>query len=180
MFLCSKASGSVYTYNSRIFMCSWSCVVLRRLFSPTAILVFVRRLPFWNAGGYRSHFGSRYTKGRCVQRSPFIFFAEVRFPAWVAFVGLPSCPWSFSSVVLPRVGRFQSGGSVPSVCFVRWVAFVAFVELPSCLWSVSSHVSVLIWAVQIPRREVYNILRGEITWDPPPPLTMWHPGNAVG
>jgi len=158
-------------------------------------LVFVRRLPFWNAGGYRSHFGSRYTKGRCVQRSPFTFFAEVRFPALVAFVGLPSCPWSFSSPVLPRVGRFQSGGSVPSVCcvrwvafvafvelpslsVVRWVAFVAFVELPSCRWSVSSDVSVVIWAVQIPRREVYNILRGEITWDPPP--TMWHPGNAVG
>jgi len=51
---------------------------------------------------------------------------------------------------------------------VRWVAFVAFVELPSCRWSVSSDVSVVIWAVQIPRREVYNILRGEITWDPPP------------
>ena len=29
---------------------------------------------------YRSHFGSRYTSGRCARRSPLSFFAQVRFP----------------------------------------------------------------------------------------------------
>ena len=31
----------------------------------------IQTISFWSHGGYRSHFGSRYTSGRCALRSPF-------------------------------------------------------------------------------------------------------------
>ena len=45
----------------------------------------------WAPPGYRSHFGSRYTSGRCALRSPFGLSGEVSSPAAVHTYYIRAC-----------------------------------------------------------------------------------------